>query len=369
MQRADTIAPILAPVPVEANGHDDGDPILERAVTLELLTQRAREEARRRLAAERAGASTLRADLLDVGELGDLPHPEPLISGVLNRHSYAVLRGRDSTFKTFLMLDWALSLACGRPWLGRATERAPVLYVAGEGAYGLHTRVKAWEEHAGCTVPRGMFTVLPRAVDLYAGHELDPLLEVVAERRAGLVVLDTLRRVSGRADGNGSDMGVVVDNIARIKDATDHGSVAVISHTNKDDRDTRGFSGIEDDADIVWAMKRDEDEQVVTASLAKMKDGADGARVTLRPMGVADSIVLIPATKGSGETAGGRAEVVIVDALDAAEGVADLTGPQLMDATKLPQTSFYRALKALRDRGVVFEIAGRPKRYRLRGEE
>ena len=203
-----------APAPTAEAKPDGGEIVFERAVAEEMLKAKAREEARRRLTAEKAGASTLRTDLLDAPDLGSLPHPEPLIAGVLNRHTYAVLRGRDATFKTFLMLDWALSLACGRPWLGRVVQQAPVLYVAGEGAYGLRKRVEAWQESAGVAVPPGMFTVLPRAGDLYAAHELDALLEVWSERRAGLVVLDTLRRMSGRADGNGSDMGVVGIHVA-----------------------------------------------------------------------------------------------------------------------------------------------------------
>jgi hypothetical protein len=53
-------------------------------------------------------------EYLSRAELGDLPRPAPLIEGVLNRHSYAILRGRDGTYKSFLALDWALSLATGR---------------------------------------------------------------------------------------------------------------------------------------------------------------------------------------------------------------------------------------------------------------
>lgn len=242
-----------------------------------------------------------------------------------------------------------------------------VLYVAGEGAHGLRKRVQAWEAHHGATIPSGALTILPRAVDLFSGAEVDVLMKVVEERRIGLVVFDTLRRMSGRAKENESDMGVVVSNIDRVKEATEHGSVVVVAHTNKDDKDSRGYSGIEDDADIVWAMKRDEDEEVVNATLKKMKDGVDGLTVTLRPQAAAESIVLTPAQTGSGISAGGRAEVSIVEALDASHGMADPTGPQLQDAAGLNRTTFYRALKDLKRRGVVESLGkGKDTRYRLR---
>ena len=42
-------------------------------------------------------------------QLDELPAPEPLIEGVLSRHAYGIICGRDATFKTFIALDWALS--------------------------------------------------------------------------------------------------------------------------------------------------------------------------------------------------------------------------------------------------------------------
>jgi hypothetical protein len=81
----------------------------------------------------------LRADQLD-----ELAAPEPLIDGVLTRHAYGIIRGRDQTFKSFITLDWALCLATGTRWQGRATEHVKVLYVAGEGAHSLGVRKRAW---------------------------------------------------------------------------------------------------------------------------------------------------------------------------------------------------------------------------------
>ncbi|WP_168582378.1 AAA family ATPase [Gephyromycinifex aptenodytis] len=355
--------------PVDPDEQVEAALAFEREVSQETRRQRVRTEARRRIAAEAAAASTLLADLLDIADLDELPHPEPLIEGVLARHCYAVLRGRDSTFKSFVALDWAMCLAAGVPWQRRDAEQCRVLYVAGEGAYGLQARVQAWQEHHGVTMLPGAFTVLPRAVDLFTGAEMSVLLDVVRGGRYGLVVLDTLRRMSGRADGNGSDMAAVIDNVDAIRRATDHGSVLVLSHTDKSDRDTRGFSGIEDDADIVWATRRDDDAQAVDLVNAKMKDGPDGARYLLRPQPVGESIVLVRAERPSGVTVGGPAETAIVSVLMDRAGVADPTTAQLEAAAAVPSSSFYRALKALKARGVVEGYKdGRSNRVRLRGE-
>lgn len=47
--------------------------------------------------------------------------------------------------KTFVALSFAASVATGRDWLGRRVQRRRVLFVIGEGAYGLDPRVCAWE--------------------------------------------------------------------------------------------------------------------------------------------------------------------------------------------------------------------------------
>lgn len=212
--------------------------------------------------------------------------------------------------------------------------------------------------------------MLPRGVDLFTGAEVPTLLDVVREGGYGLIVLDTLRRVSGRADGNGSDMAVVVDRIDELKRATAHGSVLVLSHTDKADRDTRGFSGIEDDADQVWALRRDEDGQTVEALLAKNKDGADGTRLTLRPQAAGPSIVLAPDAHRLPEgSARSRDEQAILERLDAVSPLGEeLTAKEVIAASGVGRTRGYDALARLVKVGAVTRCgtAARP-RYRRPG--
>jgi hypothetical protein len=273
---------------------------IEKEVEAEAQRQAIYHAGKERFRARLAGpAKDDAGQYLSRAELGDLPRPAPLIEGVLNRHSYAILRGRDGTYKSFLALDWALSLATGRQWQGRPTERGRVLYIAGEGVFGLQPRIQAWEARHG-KVPTDALTVRKSAVNLHRGGQpLERLLAHVRDGDYALVIIDTLRRASGGADGNGSDMGVVVDNIDLIKQATADGSVLVIAHTNKGDNDTRGFSGIEDDADIVWSADKREG-RVLKLRLTKMKDGPDGTTFTLTPESVLDSLVLSRPESGAG---------------------------------------------------------------------
>ena len=294
---------VVPPADSELVPANSGGPVAEPSAWDQLVEQRVRDHLLRdeakRVYQERIAppAADLDAEYLDACDLESLPTPEPLIDGVLTRHAYAVLRGRDGVFKSFVALDWALCIATGKRWQDRATEQARVLYIAGEGAYGIDARIKAWRTgfRAGRPLDRGMFTLRKSAVSLFpGGAALEHLLKVTERGEYGLVVVDTLRRASGGADGNGSDMGVVVDNIDEIKRATNNGSVLVIAHTDKSDLDARGYSGIEDDADIVWHAKRPEEceENALDLINAKMKDGPEGAIFKLQMTTTLDSLTI-----------------------------------------------------------------------------
>jgi hypothetical protein len=54
--------------------------------------------------------------------LHGLPDPEPLIGEVLDQATVALLYGRWGSGKSFIALDWAASVATGRPWQGKANR-------------------------------------------------------------------------------------------------------------------------------------------------------------------------------------------------------------------------------------------------------
>jgi len=81
--------------------------------------------------------------LLNRTALKALPDPEPLVDGVLDQGTVALLYGKWGSGKSFIALDWAASVATGRAWQGRSTEQRRVLYVAAEGAFGFKGRVDA----------------------------------------------------------------------------------------------------------------------------------------------------------------------------------------------------------------------------------
>jgi hypothetical protein len=104
--------------------------------------------------------------LLTRSALRNLPDPEPLIDGVLDQGTVALLYGKWGTLKSFIAYDWAASVATGRAWQGRPTEQRKALYVAAEGAYGYKGRTDAWEVGWRTKIHDDTLDILPRPVNL-----------------------------------------------------------------------------------------------------------------------------------------------------------------------------------------------------------
>ncbi len=68
-----------------------------------------------------------RFTLYSVKDLEDLPDPAWLLEGLLPEGGLAELYGKPGVGKSFLSLDWGLSVAADMPWLGRPLSQAEVV--------------------------------------------------------------------------------------------------------------------------------------------------------------------------------------------------------------------------------------------------
>jgi hypothetical protein len=306
--------------------------------------------------------------------LADLPRGEPLIEDVIDRHALFLIVGRDQSFKSFIALDWLLCLATGRPWLGKAVVQSRVLYVVGEGAYGLEDRVKAWElAYPREKVTDEWFTVRRAPVNLF--HQkpdyLD-LLERIGRERWDVIIFDTLQRMSSGAEQNSAkDAGTIVEALDRLRRRSG-GSVGVVAHSGKSDLDVRGSSAFEDDADIVWRVRREPGEPRVELALDKRKDGPAEAshELFVRPIPGTKSIILQVGDPSieSVETKLFKHSVPLLRALTSvAADTRGRTRSDLMRATGLNSVAgFDRSMEALIRAGAVDKSeTGRWPTYRV----
>lgn len=187
---------------------------------------------------------------LNVDDLHRLPEPEWLVQDVLPADGFTSLYGREGIGKSFVALSLALSVAAGVGWHGRPVTQADVVYVAGEGAHGLRSRVSAWQQrHPAANLDR--FHLDPRALRLLDHDDLEAFehtRDLHFGDRPNLIVLDTLSRcLAGGDENSAKDMSTAVAAIDRIRQ---HGSsVLVVHHATKRRSGERGHSAFPAAAD------------------------------------------------------------------------------------------------------------------------
>lgn len=72
-----------------------------------------------------------------------------VVQDFIGAGSIAWLYGAPGSYKSFAAVDIAMSVATGRPWMGREVNQGIVLYIAAEGGDDLHIRRAAWAERHG----------------------------------------------------------------------------------------------------------------------------------------------------------------------------------------------------------------------------
>lgn len=123
---------------------------------------------------------------LSYDDMVNLPDPEWLIEGLIMEETSALLFGKSNSFKSFLAIDMACSVATGAYGLGwhgqKIVDGWPVLYIATEGALGVaKQRIPGWMEAHG--IPANMrsdMTLYPQEIAIDDDKAIDALLRSAA---------------------------------------------------------------------------------------------------------------------------------------------------------------------------------------------
>lgn len=310
-------------------------------------------------------AGILRARLLTVAQLKTLPPPTFLVDGVLVRNTLAVLWGKPGSGKSFVALDWALSLAVGAWWFGRKVEKGRVLYVAGEGVGGLNQRVEAWQiARTIYDVPDAMLSIHPGAVNFLDAEWAAALVELAQELQPALVIADTLARVMVGGDENAArDMGVAIDAANKVQNATG-ASVLFVHHDTKEGSTMRGSSALLGAVDTSIECKAD--GQQVTLRCEKQKDARPFEDIRMWRDEVGDSCVM---ASPSGRGINSENEQMVLALLRETADDSGMSHSQIrsmLDSKTMGDRTLYRTLKTLVADGALERIGTKNRsRYRL----
>jgi len=229
-----------------------------------------------------ARAARIRALTYRRSQLDTIPPPRYLVESVLNDNALALLAGKFGTYKSFVSVALACSVATGRPWLDHdIPEPGPVVYIAAEGASGLRARIEAWESvyNRGAKVPDERLIVVGGVVNLRHGGDMDAVSELCNEVTPKMVVWDTLHRCApGVEENSNTEMGAVINALDRVRER--HRCTQLVNHhTGHSGARGRGASAIEDDFDNSWVIKLGGDNEDRSAKNPrtlehrKIKDG------------------------------------------------------------------------------------------------
>lgn len=222
--------------------------------------------------------------LLSLDDLGRLREPPPLYRAadrrpLLYRGTLAQLSGGYGTYKSFIAIDAACSVASGLA----TGEPEDVVFVAAEGAAGLRKRILAWcEVHdvEAATVGAHL-RVHNGAIQLGSRVDMSEVNAHCIENRPALLIVDTRAKCSiGVEENDSTAQGPLIRAIEDIVDKS--GTTAlVIHHTGKSGtgRGTNAWpSG-------VWShlvLAKGKEEFTASIECEKHKDAASGCKHEVR---------------------------------------------------------------------------------------
>ncbi len=294
--------------------------------------------------------------LYSTEELLNMPSPEWLIEGILPQGAVAALYGAPATFKSFVGLDIALSVARGSEWHGRAVEPGLVLYIAAEGGPGIAKRVRAWLQHYQMKPSQVEMAWMIEAVSVFRGSDdlerLKRRLDQEMESTPILVVVDTLARCFAGDENQQEDMGAFVSGLDHIRH--EYGaSVMAIRHTNLSGERERGNTALRGGMDTMIVVERPNNGSAVSLKCSKQKDSEefDEIKLRLHPVSTADSCVLVDPVPSVDER-----RLVIKATLKESFG---LTFDEWFSSVDCARSTFQRYFAELRETGEIVKENGK----------
>ena len=158
-----------------------------------------------------------------------------LVKGWLQDRALIMVHGPSGGGKTFIVLDWVLTMAAGRAqWNGLKVRPGPVVYLAGEGHQGLRGRVAAWKQHN--SAPRLDMWLSKGGCDLNTRDGLRRVSDAIRELpiTPSVIVVDTLHRFLNGDENKAQDAKTMLDACAELMAAFD-AAVILVHHTGVSD--------------------------------------------------------------------------------------------------------------------------------------
>ncbi len=277
-----------------------------------------------------------------------------LIARQIPARGLVMIYGSSGTYKSFLILMYALQLA---------VEGTNVLYIAAEGEYGYRQRLEAWINHHH-TKPNNVTFVLGQ-VDLFDLEELEEFNRLITVYKPRMIVVDTFAMCSGMAGENSSRDILTIVNGCKLMSRYHDAVIVVIHHTNAEGRRERGSKALRNACDTIIRLSLEDD--LVAVQSQKTKDTKPFDTYYLAPVTVnlgyknnigedVTSVVLLPSEKVIREADLTPNQLQVLQVLSVQPSA---TVSEICQITEIENSgSVSRAIGALRKKGYVQILHG-----------
>lgn len=242
---------------------------------------------------------------LTLDDLANMPAPTWMIEGMFEVGSLVMLAGPSYSFKSFLLMDWMLSMASGRRWINRYTLERKVAYCLGEGKSSMFKRAQAWMTYHNLNAQeqekvKNNFRVTFEVPQLAVKSSVDNILADLEKEgfKPDVIAIDTFARsFVGLDENDAKDTGLWIEQADRLRQLG-YG-VIFLHHTKKNTEfgvQYRGSTAIIGAMDTAMTLVRDHD--YATLSITKQKDHDEGKPIRFKKLlvgsGDDESCVLVP---------------------------------------------------------------------------
>lgn len=283
-----------------------------------------------------------------------------VVEGVIRAASLTEIMAYGASGKSWLATDLMISVALGKPWLGRfpTKQGQALIWDYENGSYEERRRAQAVAKSRGERKVDGIGIVSMPTVYMHE-QVFTAYMQQVAKGRA-VVIIDTLKAGNPGIDENDSNMRVGLDSLRRVGEQTGCAFVVLV-HSKKrgnksdevDPRELgRGSSAIFDAADTVLAVEYTKGEPMrVSQSKSRMGRSVEPFQVEI--WDGEDGSVHVEASDLPTAEAAKDFEDVCTDVLRVLRETPSVSGNALAERMKLRRATVSAALEMLQRNGAA----------------
>lgn len=217
-----------------------------------------------------------------------LKKPAPIswiIKDWIQENASVMIFGPSGCGKSFLLIDMLLTISTGKgTWRGNKSKKGNVVYLAGEGHFGLRSRIKLWAQENEVD-NLGNFVISKGALDLDQKSGLIKTVEEInkLQEKPSVIAIDTFNRFFSGNENSAQEARLFIQSCTELQRYFNC-TVIIVHHSGVNSERERGSTAIKASLESVLKVDTD-DNKIMSISQEKMKDSERKEPLKLKLVG------------------------------------------------------------------------------------